>query len=158
MSSSGNPSLPPYRRKPLRPLAGDERAALHRVADALIPATDMLPAPSRLDELDRWLDRALAAQGEALESILAAATALPDPGGPELDAALRRLSSDDPVAFHALSSTVAGAYLMVPAVRRQIGYPGQRRHPPQFDEAANQIMDGILDPVLERGSIYTPAG
>jgi hypothetical protein len=158
MTSPANPSVPPYRRKPLRPLADHERAALHRVADALIPGTDVLPAPSQIEELDRWLERALAAQGDALESILATATALPEVGSSELHAALGRLSVDDPAAFHALSSTVAGAYLMIPSVRGHIGYPGQRRHPPQFDEAANQIMDGILDPVLERGSIYTPAG
>jgi hypothetical protein len=48
------------------------------------------------------------------------------------------------------------AYLMIPEVRTAIGYPGQRRHHPQFDEAANQITDGILDPVVERGPVYTP--
>lgn len=43
-----------------------------------------------------------------------------------------------------------------PAVRARIGYPGQRRDPARLEEAADQISDGILDPVLARGPIYTP--
>jgi len=37
-----------------------------------------------------------------------------------------------------------------------IGYPGQQRDPAPVDEAANEI-DGLIDPVIERGPIYVPA-
>jgi len=45
---------------------------------------------------------------------------------------------------------------MVPEVRVAVGYPGQSRRVPKVDEAANEIGDGILDPVLERGHFYVP--
>jgi hypothetical protein len=54
-----------------------------------------------------------------------------------------------------VSAVLAGAYLMVPEIRAAIGYPGQHRSHPPFDLAVEEIMDGILDPVIERGSIYT---
>jgi hypothetical protein len=69
---------------------------------------------------------------------------------------LRALHADQPRQFQALSAVVAGAWLLVPAVRARIGYPGQRRDPARLEEAADQISDGILDPVLARGPIYTP--
>jgi 3-oxoadipate enol-lactonase len=31
---------------------------------------------------------------------------------------------------------------------------GQVRSHPRFDEAAEEIMEGILDPVFEQGSVY----
>jgi choline dehydrogenase-like flavoprotein len=37
-------------------------------------------------------------------------------------------------------------------VRRRIGYPGQGKRPPYPDEAEYDLRDGLLDPVLERGS------
>jgi len=43
-------------------------------------------------------------------------------------------------------------------VRARIGYPGQRRDPARFEEAVDQLSDGILDPVIARGPIYTPDG
>jgi len=63
--------------------------------------------------------------------------------------------STQPRQFQALSAVVAGAWLLVPAVRARIGYPGQRRDPARLEEAADQISDGILDPVIARGAIYT---
>jgi hypothetical protein len=46
---------------------------------------------------------------------------------------------------------------MIPAVRERIGYPGQGGARARLEEAAEQISDGILDPVLARGPVYTPA-
>ena len=57
--------------------------------------------------------------------------------------------------FQPLSAVVAGAWLPMPAVRER-RYPGQRRDPAPFDQAANEIGSGILDPVLARGTVYTP--
>jgi hypothetical protein len=150
-------SVPPLRRRPEREPSPPERAALHAVADALIPPHGELPAPSALPGYDAWLDRALAARATDAEAALAVALRLAAPDDPDLRESLKSFAAAEPDAFHLLSSIVAGAYLMVPEVRAAIGYPGQRPHPPQFDEAALQIMDGILDPVIERGPVYTPA-
>lgn len=156
INTSGNPSVPLYRRAPERELTAPEREVLHDVADALIPPRGELAAPSATAGYDKWLDRALAARGDAFDAVIAAAMRFVGGDPASLRGELKAFSENDPNAFHLLSSVVAGAYLMVPAVRAAIGYPGQRRHHPQFDEAANQIMDGILDPVIARGPIYTP--
>jgi hypothetical protein len=143
--------------RPPRPLTDGEREALHRVADALIPAVGDRPAPSQLDGYDAWLDRALAARHDAFEAVVASALKVTALADESLLVSLKQFDACDPEGFHLLSSVVAGAYLMVPEVRRAISYPGQRRHRPRFDEAADQIMDGILDPVIARGRFYTPA-
>jgi hypothetical protein len=149
MTASMKLSVPEYHRRPPRQLEKSEREAFERVADALI-------APSELAGFPDWLDRALAARSEAFLTAVALAQRFACTPTEELLGELKRFSVADPDGFHLLSSVVAGAYLMIPEVRRTIGYPGQRRHHAQFDEAANQIMDGILDPVVARGPIYTP--
>lgn len=157
MTESGKLSVPDYLRKPPREPTAAERAALGAVADALIPPKEGFGAPTEVRGFDRWLDRALAARADALETIFAAALPFAEIPSEERLAALREFSERDPEDFHLLSAVVAGAYLMIPEVRRAIGYPGQIPHPARFDEAAEQIMDGILDPVIDRGGIYTPA-
>jgi len=156
-TAAGKLSVPDYLRQPPRQPTEEERGALGAVADALIPPHGELPSPSRVRGFDRWLDRALAARSDAIEEVVAAALPIAALAPQERLAALRDYAESDPAGFHTLSSVVAGAYLMVPEVRKAIGYPGQRKHPPRFDEAAEQIMDGILDPVIARGPAYTPA-
>lgn len=148
-------SVPEPRRRPPRALTDAERASLHRIADTLIPARGPMPRPSDADGYDRWLDRALAARGDAFDAIIAEASSLDDVPDDALWDALRARHERE--GFKLVSTVVAGAYLMAPQVRRLIGYPGQERKHPQFDEAAEQIMDGILDPVIARGRIFTPA-
>jgi predicted aconitase with swiveling domain len=74
----------------------------------------------------------------------------------DVEPELRRLAETPGSGFEDLAGVIAGAYLLVPEVRRAAGYPGQAARPPRFDEAAEQIMDGILDPVIERGPIFRP--
>jgi hypothetical protein len=157
VSGSGKLSVPDHLRRPPREPSAAERAALAAVADALIPPKDGFGPPSEVRGFERWLDRALAARSDALETIYAAALPFAEVPATERRAALKDYSERDPEGFHLLSSIVAGAYLMIPEVRKAIGYPGQVSHPARFDEAAEQIMDGILDPVIARGPAYTPA-
>ena len=60
--------------------------------------------------------------------------------------------------FEVLSGLLAAAYLLIPEVRTAIGYPGQANRPPRFDEAVEQVMSGILDPVIDRGPVYRTTG
>ena len=152
MPTDGPQSVPPYRDRPPRPLTDAERSALVAVADVLIAPSAGLPAPSAAPDYGRWLDRAMAARRDVLEDVVQAALELGS--APDLDAAVRALADSDPARFQQLSTVVAGAYLLLPAVRREIGYAGQERKHPRFDEAAEEIMDGILDPVIERGPIH----
>jgi hypothetical protein len=150
-------SVPPKFAAP-RPLTDAEITTLRAIADVLIPAAGDNPAATSEPEFDRWLRRAVDARADAFDAIVAEVARLDgaDPG--EVDAALRRLAEEQPADFQALSAVIAGAWLMVPEVRARIGYPGQRRDPARLEEAVDQISDGILEPVLARGPVYTPDG
>lgn len=153
-----NVSVPRHDRGPPRPLRDDELATLLRAADVLIPEAPGLPAGGGAPDYAAWLDRALAARSDAFETIVRAVERLQRVDAPEMLDALRRMSTEEPDRFHALSAVLAGAYLMGPKVRAHIGYPGQERRPAAFDEAAEELMSGILGPVIERGPISIEPG
>jgi hypothetical protein len=146
-----NRSVPLHPKAPPRSLADAERTALVCVADALIPARADDTAPSATPDYARHLDRALAARDDAFDAVVEAATRLAALDDAARGAKLRSLHAAGDATFQALSAVVCGAYLTVPEVRARIGYPGQERSPAPFDLAAEEIMDGILDPVLEQG-------
>jgi hypothetical protein len=129
----------------------EQRAAFERLADALLPPVEGLPAPSAVGVGGRWLDRALAARpdlGPVLASLLA------HPTGDDALADARRLAVADPGGFAALGLLATGAYYMHPRVRRLIRYPGQVSDPAPDDEADWWLRDGLLDPVAARGPIW----
>jgi hypothetical protein len=142
---------------PPRPLTPQQRAVLLAVADILIPGAGENPKASAAPGYEAWLERSVAARADSLEALSQILDALAGSVGTDLDKRLRDLHAADDGRFHLLSSVVAGAYLMVPEVRRLIGYPGQHASPPRIDEAADELSDGILDPVIGRGPIYVPA-
>lgn len=139
-----------------RPLREEELRTLRAVADALIPAAGGNPPATGEPDYDEYLRRAVDARADAFGAIteVLAAFAVEDPPG--IDRKLRSLHAEEPDTFQALSAVVAGAWLLIPQVRERIGYPGQRRDPARLEEAADQLSDGILDPVMERGPIYRP--
>jgi hypothetical protein len=154
---------------PPHPLTPAQHAALLAVADTLIPGAGGDPKASAAPGYEMWLDRSLAARAGSLAALgqildeLAGPTGPTGPAGPGgpagagLEQRLRQLHAAGDGRFHLLSSVAVGAYLMVPEVRRLIGYPGQHASPPRVDEAAEELSDGILDPVIQRGPIYVPA-
>jgi hypothetical protein len=146
-------SVPRRVTTPPKELSQAQRATLHRVADQLVPAADGNPSATQAPGFDGWLDRCIAARRDAIDLLLSTLDQLA--GADDLDRALRGLHADDAEGrFHLISSIVAGAYLAGDHIRRLIGYPGQFRQPARVDEAAEELADGILDPVLERGHIY----
>ena len=150
-------SVPPKFAAP-RPLTGSEVGTLRAIADILIPASGNNPAASSEPDFDAWLGRAVDARADSFGTITGFLADL-DGAGPEvLDQALRALHAGEPGQFQVLSAVVAGAWLLTPTVRARIGYPGQRRDPARLEEAVDQISDGILDPVIARGPIYTSDG
>lgn len=140
----------------VRELTAAEREALVAVADVLCGG-GALPAPSETRGYAEWLDRALEARADAFDEVVAAALSLDGLSAAGRREALRLMSTDQRPRFHALSSVVAGAWLLVPEIRSALGYPGQIAAPAAFDEAASQLETGILDPVIERGPIYREA-
>jgi hypothetical protein len=141
-------SSPPYVPRPPRPLSAAERATALRVAAVLVPGT------TDVEDFPALLDLALAARRDAFAEVVAELARLEGLGADALPAELRRASDAGDAVFGVLSSVIAGAYLLAPAVRERIGYPGQAARPPRFDLAAEEITDGILDPVIERGAIF----
>jgi hypothetical protein len=141
-----------------RPLTAAEIRTLRAIADVLIPAAGDNPAATAEPDYDAWLIRAVNARADAFDPITAVLARLDGASPDAIDQALRALHAGQPGQFQALSAVVAGAWLLVPAVRARIGYPGQKRDPARLEEAADQLSDGILDPVIARGPIYTPDG
>lgn len=150
-------SVPPKFAAP-RALTATEVATLRAIADVLVPASGENPAATAEPDFDGWLMQAVDARADAFEVIVAVLAELDGASTSQIGAALRSLAAEQPSQFQALSAVVAGAWLLVPEVRARIGYPGQQRNPAGLEEAADQISDGILDPVIARGPIYTPDG
>jgi hypothetical protein len=150
-------SVPPKFAAP-RPLTDSELNTLRDIADVLIPASDDNPAATAEPDFDACLRRAVDSRADAFDAITAVLARLDSAPPDVIDQALRALHAEQPVHFQALSAVVAGAWLLTPTVRARIGYPGQRRDPARLEEAVDQLSDGILDPVIARGPVFTPDG
>jgi hypothetical protein len=146
---SENISVPAAERAP-RSLSGDEQQVLALVADTLIPAHDGAPPASAEPGFWDSLAVALDARADAFEDI---AEALDDLASTSSDGMWERLQSMDatrPATFQALSTVIAGAWLLSPGTRDRIGYHGQQSDKAGLEEAADEISSGVLDAVLER--------
>lgn len=152
MSANTRLSVPPPRTKLPRALTPDERDALVAIADVLLGPSERAEPPSRCPDYVDKLEVALATRSDSFDAILDTAAA--GVAAEDLNAWLRDLHDSDAERFQVISTVLGGAYLMVPAVRDAIGYAGQRAEIPRLEEAVDQIMDGILDPVIERGHFY----
>jgi hypothetical protein len=149
MSADGSPlSVPPRRRIP-RPLTETECGTLARVADALVPARGDMPAAAAEPGFADSLALALDARSDAFEPICTALAALAATPQRDLFARLHDLSVAEPDTFQALSTVVAGAWLLTPGARERIGYRGLRSDKAGLEDAIDDLT-GLLDPVLER--------
>ncbi len=147
-------SVPSRRDRPPRPFSVEEVNTYCEIADTLCPGNGEIDSPSGYQEFPAMLEVAANARSDAFDVIIGLLKGARIRS--DLGVWLRNLHDQDPTSFQALSSVAAGAYLLIPAVREAIGYPGQGRNVPFIDEAANEIGDGILDPVLARGPFYVP--
>jgi hypothetical protein len=157
MATSQRLSVPTRRTSPPRPVSADELAVLLRVADCLIPASGPNPKPSDVAEYVPYLNVALAARSDVFDRLMAAVDELAAVSAGAMWERLKRMWAEDTDTFDPLSSVVAGAYFMTPEVKALIGYPGQHRDTAPLEQAADELGDGLLDPVIERGSIYVSA-
>jgi len=149
MSADGSPlSVPPRRRIP-RPLTETESETLHRVADSLVPARGDVPAAGAEPGFADSLALALDARSDAFEPICTALAALAATPQQDLFARLRDLNVEQPETFQALSTVVAGAWLLTPGARERIGYRGLQSDKAGLEDAIDDLT-GLLDPVLER--------
>lgn len=149
-------STPAKGRAP-RPLTTAERSKAAAIADFLVPRTKDHQGATDEEEFNDQLDRALDARSDAFEAVAGVLASLSDEASlDQVGERMRNLSDDDFETFHAVVSVVVGAWLMCSSVRERIGYPGQRAVTFAVDLGTEEITDGILDPVIERGAFYRP--
>jgi hypothetical protein len=134
---------------PTRDLTAEEAKALERIADVLVPACH--DAPAATDEPGFWdqIPIALRARAEAFDSVVAILTAEMPEAPDELWAWLRERDRNDPNGFQALSSVIAGAWLLTDTVRARIGSYGPRSVKARAEDVVDELETGILAPVLE---------
>jgi hypothetical protein len=148
---SDNVSLPAADKAP-RELTHEERVVLARVADTLIPArADVSPAASAEPGFWESLDVALDARADAFDEVTRVLGELRSVEPSGLWERLRTLDVTTPAVFQALSTVIAGAWLLTPGARDRIGYHGQQSDKAGLEEAADEVSSGVLDAVLRRG-------
>ena len=130
-----------------------DRKTLAVLADVLIPAADGMPAASEAGAAGEWLDEVLRVRGDLEAPLLGL---LDHARGTDPAGEVERLRREEPEAFEALSTAVAGAYFLNPEVRRLIGYPGQERRPIRQEDPPDYEQDGLLASVVRRGPIFRP--
>jgi hypothetical protein len=124
----------------------DQVELLARVSDVLLWSSRGALVPSRLDGFAEWTQRAARARCRDLDHVAAALSAV-DPA--DVEGSLRRLDAAAPDEFELISSIAVGAYTMHPDVMAAVGYPAPQRAPIPFDQSADELSSGILDPVLD---------
>lgn len=157
-SPSGKLSAPIRHGHPPRPLSDVELRTLLAIADLLIPRSGDNPSASELPDYPALLEPALGAFWEDFDDLMATIEPLaaPDVTAEQIERDIRRLSREEPDRFFVLSEILAGAYFTSPIVRTLIRVPPLQPNPPSFAAAADDLDDGILDVVIERGPTYTP--
>ena len=150
-------SAPTVRKTARRTLADAELVDLRRVASALIPATEDTPAGGDIADFAGQAGEALAILDASFSSIERSLALLHDCPTEYLFEQLRELDRDAPELFYPLSLLVTAMYLYSAEIEQWHGYPHPHRNPPSPLHAADEVDSGILDAVIERGSIYVPA-
>jgi hypothetical protein len=121
---------------------------LGRIADVLLTSTRGAPVPTELGGFAGWTLRAARARSRTMDPVVAALAAI-DAG--DVEGSLRRLESSASAGFELIASIAVGAYTMHPDVMAAVGYPEPRRAPVPFDQSAEELASGVLDPVLGIG-------
>jgi hypothetical protein len=132
------------------------RATLAAIADVLIPAAHGMPAAGEVGVAEAQLDRVLRARPDLAEPLQRGLDALAPTGAGEALRALERLEGQDAEAHGALLTTIVGGYYIHPEVRRRLRYDGQEPREVRPEIIPNYVDEGLLDGVVERGSIFRP--
>lgn len=130
-----------------------DRVKFAAVADRLLPAFGKMPAASAVNVQHAMLDLALQARPDLAEDFARGLAACSAAAPSELINALFR---QDHAAFNAVNLVAVAAYYMTDEVRRLIGYPGQESPPYDPHETPDYLVDGTLERVVRRGSLYRP--
>jgi hypothetical protein len=149
-------SVPTVRKKARRALSADELNDLRRVANALIPAAGDASAGGDIADFPTQAADALAILDASFDQIEGVLADVHDCPTENLFGWLRELDQGAPEMFYPLSLMITAMYLYSAEVEQLHGYPHPHRNPPSPMQAADEIDSGILNSVMERGSIYVP--
>ena len=134
-------------------LTDGQRERLAALADVLIAGGAGMPSASGAEVHAQWIDRVMAVRTDMDQAVRQVLELEGDPVE-----VVEGLGKQSPELFTAFAFAVAGAYLINPRIRRELGYPGPApmKNPALPDEADAYLEDGILDVVKDRGPIYRP--
>ena len=130
-----------------------DRVKFAAVADRLLPAFGKMPAASAVNVQHAMLDLALQARPDLAEDFARGLAACSAAAPSE---SINALFRQDHAAFNAVNLVAVAAYYMTDEVRRLIGYPGQESPPYDPHETPDYLVDGTLERVVRRGSLYRP--
>ncbi|MGF0313351.1 hypothetical protein [Rhodococcus sp. IEGM1428] len=156
-SESERLSVPTRVQSLPRELSEEEISAFVAVADVLCAGDGSLPLPSALPSYAQAFKTALLARSDAFNSVANTLATVPFQSKARLAQHLRQLHRDSLELFQPVAAISAGAYLLTPEVSAAIGYKGQVRNYPGAEDIVDDLSDGILDPVIERGKRYIEA-
>jgi hypothetical protein len=120
------------------------------LADALLPAFGAMPSAGSIATADA-VDTIIGLRPDLAADLRRAidrARLLPPV------AALDLLEQEDNEALAALRIVVLGGYYLDPKVMAAIGYEGQKSQPLDDGEPLDFVVDGMLEPVKQRGPIW----
>jgi hypothetical protein len=130
-------------------LSVSEREALADLSDALLPAEGVMPSATQASVHTVGIDSVLAVRPDLvmpLRALLAEYLHY----APHVY--LAALSQSRPREWMALLTCVLGAYYIRPEVRMALGYRGQEGRLITSADFVTWVEEGLLDPVIERGS------
>lgn len=135
------------------PFSKGQRAALAALSDAVIPRVGDMPSATEADPSGRFLARVLAEWPDVVPVLAELAEKMD--GTDPVDEA-ERLERDEPEKFGSLVLTIQAAYYINRKVLKRLGWSGREPAPIHDDEAERYLSGNLLDPVINRGSIYRP--
>jgi hypothetical protein len=127
-------------------LSAQEVVLLGRISDVLLASSRGALVPSELPDFGAWTARAARARCRDLNLVT---TALSVVDADDVEGSLRRLDATPGDEFELIASIAVGAYTMHPDVMASVGYPLPQRAPIPFDQSADELSSGILDPIVE---------
>jgi hypothetical protein len=118
------------------------------LADLIIPSAPGMPSASEIGVHSRYIDIALQARPDRVETLTAVLRHLADNETPDLD------GIDDSLLEPVIQLVIV-CYFMSPMARRSIDYPGQLAIQIAEGESEYYLEEGnILEPVVSRGPIW----
>ncbi len=134
-----------------------DRLRFASLADRLLPQWRNMPAASAVRVHRDMLDLILEVRPDLIEDFF---RGVRGSGEGDPSEAINMLYRNDHAAFNAVNLVAVAAYYMTDEVRAIIGYPGQENAPYNPQETPAYLMDGTLERVVRRGSLYrsTPQG